>query len=43
MRGRNQGKRIAVREKEVFVGMDVHKESWKVTVRGEGEEVFIGL
>lgn len=42
MRGRNQVKRIAVREKEVFVGIDVHKESWQVTVRAEGEEVFHG-
>jgi len=42
MRGRDQGKRIAVRGKEVFVGIDVHKESWQVTVRTEGEEVFHG-
>ncbi len=42
MKGRNQGKQIAVREKEVFVGIDVHKESWQVTVRTEGEEVFHG-
>jgi len=42
MRGRNQGERVAVRGKEVFVGIDVHKESWQVTVRTEGEEVFHG-
>ena len=42
MRERNQGKRIAVRGKEVFVGIDVHKESWQVTVRAEGEEFFHG-
>ena len=42
MRGKNQSKQIAVREKEVFVGIDVHKESWQVTVRAEGEEVFHG-
>lgn len=42
MRGRNQGEKIAVRGKEVFVGIDVHKESWQVTVRTEGEEVFHG-
>jgi len=42
MRGRSQGKGIAVRGKEVFVGIDVHKESWQVTVRAEGEEVFHG-
>jgi len=42
MRERNEGKRIAVRGKDVFVGIDVHKESWQVTVRAEGEEVFHG-
>ena len=42
MRGRNRGGQNAVREKEVFVGIDVHKEGWKVTVRAEGEEVFHG-
>jgi transposase len=40
MRVKNQGEKIAVRGKEVFVGIDVHKESWQVTVRMEGEEVF---
>jgi hypothetical protein len=42
MRGRNQDGKIAVGGKEVFVGIDVHKESWQVTVRTEGEEVFHG-
>jgi len=42
MRERNEGKRIAVRGKDVFVGIDVHKESWQVTVRAAGEEVFHG-
>ena len=42
MRGRNQNEKIAVRGKEVFVGIDVHKESWQVTVRTEGEEFFHG-
>jgi transposase len=42
MRGRNQSKKIAVRGKEVFVGIDVHNESWQVTVRTGGEEVFHG-
>ncbi|HUL29790.1 MAG TPA: IS110 family transposase [Thermodesulfobacteriota bacterium] len=42
MRGRNQGGKTAVRGEEVFVGIDVHKESWQVTVRAEGEEVFHG-
>jgi len=42
MEERNPGKQIAVRGREVFVGIDVHKESWQVTVRTEGEEVFHG-
>lgn len=28
--------------KRVFIGIDVHKESWHVTARTEGEEVFNG-
>jgi hypothetical protein len=28
--------------KEVYMGIDVHKESWQVTVRAEGEEIFNG-
>ncbi len=28
--------------KQVFVGIDVHKESWHVTVRSNGEEIFNG-
>ena len=27
---------------QVFVGIDVHKESWHVTVRSSGEEIFNG-
>ena len=42
MRERSQGKRIAVQGKEVFIGIDVHKESWQVAVRMEGGEVFHG-
>jgi hypothetical protein len=42
MGGRNQNGKNAVRGKEVFVGIDVHKESWQVTLRTEGEEVFHG-
>jgi hypothetical protein len=42
MRGRNEGEESVVRGKEVFVGIDVHKESRQVTVRAEGEEVFRG-
>ncbi len=42
MRGSNQREKIVVRGKEVFVGIDVHKESWQVTVRVDGEELFHG-
>ena len=42
MRRKNQGQEVSLRGKEVFVGIDVHKESWQVTVRTEGEEVFHG-
>ena len=30
------------RNKAVDIGVDVHKESWQVTARAEGEEVFHG-
>jgi len=42
MKGESQNKKVLVRGKEVFVGVDVHKESWHVTARAEGEEVFHG-
>ena len=42
MKGELQKRRILGRGKEVFIGVDVHKESWHVTVRVEGEEVFHG-
>ena len=42
MKGKNQIKEFSIRGKEVYVGIDVHKESWQVTVRMEGEEVFHG-
>ncbi len=29
-------------EKKVYVGIDVHKENWHVTIRTLGEEVFNG-
>jgi len=35
-------KEVLVRGKEVFVGVDIHKESWHVTARTEGEEIFHG-
>ena len=37
-----QNKKVLVRGKGVFIGVDVHKESWHVTARAEGEEVFHG-
>jgi len=42
MKGELQKGGILGRGKEVFIGVDVHKESWHVTVRVEGEEVFHG-
>jgi hypothetical protein len=39
MKGELQKRRILGRGKEVFIGVDVHKESWHVTARTEGEEV----
>jgi len=37
MKGELQKRRILGRGKEVFIGVDVHKESWHVTARTEGE------
>lgn len=42
MKGEFQNKRVLVRGKEVFIGVDVHKEGWHVTARTVGEEVFHG-
>jgi transposase len=42
MKGEFQSRRVLVRDKEVFIGVDVHRESWHVTARTEGEEVFHG-
>jgi hypothetical protein len=42
MKGELQNKKVLVRGKGVFVGVDVHNESWHVTTRTEGEEVFHG-
>jgi len=42
MKGELGNKKVLVRGKEVFIGVDVHKESWHVTVRAEGEGVFHG-
>jgi transposase len=33
---------MSVVGKKVCIGIDVHKESWQVTVRSEGEEIFNG-
>jgi hypothetical protein len=34
--------RRSVIGKDVYVGIDVHKENWQVTVRTDGEEIFNG-
>ena len=36
------GKKILAIGKDVNIGIDVHKESWQVTVISEGEEIFNG-
>ena len=42
MRTVGRVERVSVVGKESYVGIDVHKESWQVTVRTEGEEIFNG-
>jgi transposase len=42
MKQDNQKWEIITRGKAVYVGIDVHKESWQVTVQIEGEEIFHG-
>lgn len=42
MRADYQKSKVLARGKEVFMGIDVHKESWQVTVCAEGEELFTG-
>jgi hypothetical protein len=39
MKGKIRNEKVSVRGKEAFIGVDVHKESWHVTARTEGEEV----
>jgi hypothetical protein len=38
MKGQLQKRRILGRGKEVFIGVDVHKESWHVTQRERREK-----
>ncbi len=35
-----QKKRILAKNQDAFIGIDVHKESWQVTIRAKGEEIF---
>ena len=42
MRMAAQAEKRSCTGKQVFVGIDVHKESWHVTVRSSGEEIFNG-
>ena len=42
MRGENWSSEVLVGGKGVFIGIDVHKENWHVTVRVKEEEVFHG-
>jgi len=40
MRTDYQKKSSLAKGQEVFIGIDAHKESWQVTIRAEGEELF---
>ena len=42
MRKSYQKGMVLARGKDVYIGIDVHKEKWHVTARVEGEEVFHG-
>ena len=42
MRTQEQAVRKVISAKDVYVGIDVHKESWHVTIRSDGEERFNG-
>ena len=42
MRMAAQAEKRSYSGKQVFVGIDVHKESWHLTVRSSGEEIFNG-
>jgi len=42
MRGEYQKEKVLARGKDVYIGIDVHKEKWHVTARVDGEEVFHG-
>ncbi len=42
MKGELQSEKVLVRGKEVFIGVDVHKESWHVMARVDEEEIFHG-
>jgi hypothetical protein len=42
MRTMEQHDNELVFDKKVYVGIDVHKENWHITIRAEGEEVFNG-
>lgn len=39
MKGQYQNRKVWARGKEVFIGVDVSKESWHGTARAEEEEV----
>lgn len=40
MKREYQKKEILARGKDVYIGVDVHKDSWHVTIRAEGEELL---
>jgi transposase len=42
MRKAYQKGKVLAKGKDVYIGIDVHKEQWHVTVQVDGEEVFHG-
>jgi hypothetical protein len=43
MSGRNQSEKIVVRAKEVLVGIDVHKETWRLLLEWRGKRFLMGV
>lgn len=41
MKREYQKKEILARGKDVYIGIDVHKDSWHITIRAEGEELLM--
>jgi hypothetical protein len=42
MKKRYQKNEVLARGKEVYIGINVHRDSWHVTARTKGEEILHG-